>query len=133
MKATADPLDELVADTKGVSREKLVEILRGKVNLSADGGFLILPGFRTVDRNARHIVLVALLAQLAVSLRTDGVSPALTPKDLEKATGLKGGTIRPAVKSLKGKGLVVPEGKAYAMHASALNLAQQELEGASDD
>ena len=134
MKTTADPLDELVADTKSKSREKLRDILFGKVNLDTEGGFLILPEYRTGDRNARHVVLVALLAQLAVSLRSEGLSAAaLTPKDIEKATALKGGTIRPALKRLKAKGLVVPEGKAYAVHESSLNLAQGELEGSSDD
>ena len=123
-----DPLDQLVANTREISRDQVASILRGKVMLDIETKtFMITPEVRA-GLGARSVVLVALLGQKALALKT-GSPDVLTPKEIEAATALKGGTVRPLLRDLLSDGLIVnPKVGAYSIHASSLQLIQDELD-----
>jgi hypothetical protein len=117
-----------VANTREISREQVATMLRGKVMLDPETKtFLITPEARA-GMGRRSVVLVALLGQLALALKT-GSPDVLTPKQIGAATALKGGTIRPLLRNLLADGLLVQHRSgAYSIHASSLQLIQQELD-----
>ena len=133
MATRADPLDELVANTREISREQVVAILRGKVLLDIEARTFVITPEARAGMSARGVMLVALLGQKALALKT-GTPDVLSPKQIEDLTGMKGGTVRPALKGLAEDGLIVNKSGAYSIHASSLQLVQGELnaEGVAD-
>jgi len=119
MSQEADPLLALVVDTKQISREQLAQILKGRVLLDLQSDSFVLQPAKARS-NARQAVLLSLLAVKALSLLKDNVPDVLSPKELEDVTGLRGGTIRPAVRRLATEGLIVRRAQGYTIHGGAL-------------
>lgn len=126
MALRADPLDELVANTREISREQVVAMLRGKVLLDIEARTFVISPEARARMSARGVMLVALLGQKALALKT-GAPDVLLPKQIEALTGMKGGTVRPALRGLAEDGLVLNNGGAYSIHASSLQLVQAEM------
>ena len=120
MSDKADPLMALVVDTKQINRDKLAEMLRGKVLLDLQTETFLLQPEAKARSSARQAVIMSLLARKALSLLKEGVVDALSPKALCDLTGLKGNTIRPVLKRLSNEGLVVRRPEGYTIHSSAL-------------
>src|SRR2546428_3538534 len=118
-----DPLMELVADTRQINRDRLAELLKGRVWLDLDTATVhIVPEERT-ERGAKRAVLLALAGQKALSLlKPEKVVDAMSPRVLEEVTGLKGNTVRPLLKRLTEEGLVVRRMEGYTIHNAALHL-----------
>jgi hypothetical protein len=78
----------------------------------------------------RHKILVFLLCRLAlVSLKPDAtIKPAVTPKDIEEATRIAGGTVRPKLKELTDEKIVFRSGEGYQVTGANLKRAHKELE-----
>jgi hypothetical protein len=120
MSQEADPLMALVVDTRQISREQLAQILKGRVLLDLQSdSFVLQPGAKARS-NAGQAVLLSLLAVKALSLLKPNIPDILSPKELENVTGLRGGTIRPAVRRLSAEGLVIRRAEGYTIHSSAL-------------
>jgi len=119
MSEKADPLLELVVDTKQINREKLAELLKGKVLLDLRSDTFLLQQEARTRSSARQVVLLSLLAEKALSLLKEGLADALSPSELTIVTGLKGGTIRPVLKRLADEGLIVRVQQGYTVHNSA--------------
>lgn len=119
MSKEADPLRALVVDTRQINRERLAEILRGKVFLDLETETFLLVSEERARISAYQAVLLSLLARKALSLLKEGVVDAMSPKDLAAATGAKGNTIRPILKRLTSKGLVIRRPEGYTIHVSA--------------
>ncbi len=114
-------LEDLVIDAREIDRELVGTLLRPYLRIDrASGEVIPLPAWDAVPNEAR--VLLYLLARRAVRalglpLDRDGASPA----EIERATGIPGGSVRPALKrllqaravaKLDGIGYIVPN---YAM------------------
>lgn len=81
------------------------------------------------ELNAKHKVLVYLLARLALSALPDAKLPKSTsPKEIEMGTGLSGGTVRPMLTKLVGERLVVKDDNGYYVSPAALTKASKDLE-----
>ena len=97
-----DPLDT-VFDTpeelEGVKRERLAKMITPFAIVDPENGtFFTKP--RWNDLTAKQKVLVYLLSRLALSIRNPDFSKIVTPKDIEEATELPGGTVRPKLSEL---------------------------------
>jgi hypothetical protein len=104
-----DPLARLVADEAEVNRELLANVLEGKVRLDLGRGtFTFLQGVRN-GLGGRGLVVTALLAQQALHLLQERHASGLAPREIEAATGIPGGTLRPILKRLADKGIVRKE------------------------
>lgn len=95
-----DPLSRLVVNDAGINRELLAITLEKRIRLDlGNGTFSFLNGARS-QLNSRKQVLVALLAQKALHLLKAEFSEGLRPQEIERVTGIKGGTLRPVLKML---------------------------------
>jgi hypothetical protein len=118
----ADPLQELVVDTRQVSREKLAELLKGRVLLDLDTESFVFVSEARARLGVRKAILVSLLAKKAVSLLKEGVVDAMSPKELAIVTREKSSSIRPALRRLAREGLIVRRPEGYAVHVAAFAL-----------
>ncbi len=123
MTEEGDPLMELVADTRKINRDRLKEMLLGRVWLDIDAATVHLVPEERNEKGSKEAVLLALLGQKALSLlKPEKVVDAMTPKVLEEVTGLKGNTVRPLLKRLSEEGLIVRRMEGYTIHNTALHL-----------
>ena len=123
MTEKGDPLMELVADTRKINRDRLKEMLLGRVWLDIDAATVHLVPEERNEKGSKEAVLLALLGQKALSLlKPEKVVDAMTPKVLEEVTGLKGNTVRPLLKRLSEEGLIVRRMEGYTIHNTALHL-----------
>jgi hypothetical protein len=121
MSVSIDPLSRLVVNEAAVDRELLAKVLENKIRLDlTQGSFAFHPGVR--DRlNSRHQVLIALLAQKALHLLNNDYPEGLRPQEIEMATGVKGGTLRPILRVLSVRRLVRQDAwKSYVVPAYAI-------------
>lgn len=103
---TTDPLARLVVDQQEVDRGLLATVLQPHVALDLNReAFSFRRGSRSSLKNAQ-VVLVTLLARKALVLLGAEMEEPLTPKELESLTGMKGGSIRPALKTLADDGAI---------------------------
>jgi DNA-binding transcriptional ArsR family regulator len=105
-----DPLQDLLLDADEVDRGALARALAGIVGVDKKSGRVVLqPGFSSLDtrRRALAYVLGAKVSTL-LGLRED---ETVTPKELQQATGMPPGTVRPKLSQLKEQRLVSKTGE----------------------
>ncbi len=86
------------------------------------------------DLNTKHKVLVYLLARLALSdLSNSTVSSAVSPKEIEKETGLPGGTVRPKLTQLVTERLITKDGDQYLVTSLTVVKACKDMESSLPD
>ncbi len=124
-----DPLDQLFVTGEVFDRQLVADILSPYIRIYVEGG-----GVKIVfTQNAkllgvREKLLAYLLAIKAVSLKDEGSPDSATPGDIEKETGLVGGTIRPILRRLLDEHLVTNiESGRYTIPAYALETIGQIL------
>ncbi len=126
-----DPLDTLFVKPSEIIGEQRVLLAKlvgpfaaideesGRVHFKADAENL---------SNKRRI-LVYLLACLALAVRSGAAqSAAVSPKKIEEALGLPGGTVRPRLQELVASRIVIKTGGEYAVDSTTLQRAAKELE-----
>ena len=80
------------------------------------------------DLTAKQKILVFLLCRLALSTRPNTIfTAAASPIEIEKATMLPGGTLRPKLRELVKTRVVVKSGDGYYVHVSSLHRAKEIL------
>jgi len=123
-----DPLTRLVVDEAVINRELLATVLQDRVRLDLSrGSFTFLPGARDRLNNRQHVV-AALLARKALHLLKAEFADGLRPQELEAATGIKGGTLRPILRVLVERRLIgQSDEKAYVVPGYALEDASRFL------
>ena len=93
-------LEELVIDAREIDRELVATFL--KPYLRIDGptrGIVPLPAWAVVPNEARVLLyLVARKAMMALNLGLP--NEGATPAEIERATGIPGGSVRPALRRL---------------------------------
>ena len=109
-------LSDLLVDRARLDEELLVTTLRNLVGIDKET-LEIVPGERWSSLNSQQLVVAVLLTRKAMYAmpEVEVESEGLSSSELEVATGLKGGTIRSALKRLKDKTVVAqdPKGRYY--------------------
>jgi hypothetical protein len=121
MGTSVNPLSRLVIDEAAVDLELLARTLEDKIRLDLQRGtFTFLQGVRA-RMTSRQQLLIALLSQKALHLLKNDIAEGLRPLELEEVTGVKGGTLRPILKSLSDGRMIRPnEQGAYFIPAFSL-------------
>lgn len=102
----SDPLARLVVDEHEVNRELLASVLAPLMTLDPTrGSFAFRIGVRDGLQHS-EVILAALLARKALVLLDADVVEPVQPKELEDLTGIKGGSLRPALRRLSHEGVV---------------------------
>lgn len=95
-----DQLDDLFVSGKEVDQELVVKILTPFLRIDKDS-CSIVPSERWLELSNELKVLLFLVARKAMKLRGLAIDyEGALPAELEKETGLKGGSIRPRLKDL---------------------------------
>lgn len=112
-----DPLSGLIVDEAELSRAETAEVLAPYVRFTGAGELLLQPSFDGLRSDQKVLcVLLALRAAHSLQLREkSGASPA----EIESASGLPGGTIRPTLTRLQKSRLLNKSGRDYDIPAFA--------------
>ena len=80
------------------------------------------------DLTSKQKILVFLLCRLALSTRPNtAFTAAVSPIEIEKATMLPGGTLRPKLMELVKSRVVIKSGDGYYIHVASLHRAKELL------
>lgn len=93
-------LEDLIVDAREIDRELVASFLAPYLRIDgASCAILPQPGWSEVPNEARVLLyLVARKAMAALALPVP--SEAASPSEIERATGIPGGSVRPALKRL---------------------------------
>jgi hypothetical protein len=125
-----DPLSALVIDTAEVAREELAEVLEPYLRLTREGELLLQPAFESLS--ARERLVAALLGFRAGELLGLRDGPGVSPQEIERLTGMAGGTVRPTLTQLLRQRLVAREDGQYLIPAHSIRRAAEVLPTRSD-
>ena len=121
-------LEDLLVDEEQLNEELLANTVGKYVNIGKDSGDLI-PTEAYNDLNSKEKVVVALLAQKA-RFELDMVEEEwLAPAVLSELSGVKKGTIYPAVRDLADEGVVRDEDGEYMIPSVKIEQAKEYLTG----
>lgn len=123
-------LEDLVVDARAIDRELVATFLKPYLRIDGLTAAIIpMPAWVEVPNEAR--VLLYLVARKAMrALELPLASEGATPQEIERATGIPGGSVRPALKRLLkarlverelGAGYIVPN---YAVLRARLYVRQ---------
>ena len=123
-----DPLDELFVKTEQVEGEHraiLAELILPYASINAETGVV---HWKTTydDLSTKKKLLLYLLCRLAISTRPNTTfTVAVSPTEVEKATMLPGGTVRPKLTELVKDKIVIKSGEGYYVPAATLQRAKK--------
>lgn len=121
-----DPLDQIFVKTEQVEGEQralLAQLIFPYASINPDTGDVHLKA-TSDDLNAKQKILIYLLCRLALSTRSNTTfSTTVSPIEIEKATLLPGGTVRPGLMDLVKKKVVNKSGEGYSVPAAQLHRA----------
>lgn len=127
-----DPLDVLLVDHREIDRKKLASILKDRVGVDPDEEEVILYADAHDGRTIADTALFRLLGQRVLNLYRSEVPDGLTPSELSDDTGIKGGSLRPALARLADRNLVSKREGRYVVPSHALEKIRNRL-GVTDD
>ncbi len=119
-------LEDLLVDEEQLNEELLANTVGEYVNIGKDSGDLI-PDEAYNDLTAREKVVVALLAQKARSELDMAEEEWLSPSDLSELSGVKKGTIYPAVRDLADDGVARDKDGEYMIPSVKVEEAKEYL------
>jgi hypothetical protein len=130
---STDPLEQIFVKTEqveGEQRKILASLIFPFASVNPDTGEVHFKATAD-DLNAKQKILIFLLSRLALSTRPQtAFSAAASPKEIEKATGLPGGTVRPKLILLVNERIASKNGEGYLVPSANLFRAQKELASA---
>jgi hypothetical protein len=117
---TLDPLAELLVDADSLDRAAIAGAIKNRVGINgSDGRLTLLEGYDRLD--ARRKVAVILLARKAASLLGISDTEAVSYKEAVTTSGLAGGTVAPALRTLKDQRIAdQTDSKAYFVPNAAI-------------
>jgi hypothetical protein len=126
----ADPLAELLVDSKTVDKTRIATALKGKVAVDAETGRVVLQaGFRSLDLRQKALAFL-LGRKVAVLLGTSEVERA-TSSEVASGTGVPPGSARPTMSSLVQEHRVTRVESSYELSAAQVDYAIDALSSAS--
>lgn len=123
-----DPLDQLFVKSEQVEGEQralLAQLILPYASINADTGDV---HFKSTfdDLSSKQRILIYLLCRLALSTRPKTTfTLAVSPVEIEKATMLPGGTVRPKLGELVRDRIVIKSGDGYSVPAASLQRAKK--------
>ena len=120
---TPDPLDQLFIDSEQVEqaqREELAKLILPYAAINRQTGEVYLKP-TSDELTAKQKITLYLLCRLALSARPDTSLPKyVSPKEIERAISIPGGTIRPKLSQLVEEKIVSRSGEGYRISPTDL-------------
>lgn len=119
-------LEDLLVDEEKLNEELLVETVGTYAQIGQESGDLV-PNDRYTDLSSKEKIVVVLLAQKArFELDLDDQN-MLSPSEISALSGVKKGTVYPAVRDLDDEGLIRGEDGEYRLPSVNLEKAKEFL------
>lgn len=119
-----DPLQQIFVRPQQIKAEQkvlLAELILPFAGVNPETGEVYFKEAAENLLNAKQKILVFLLCRFALStLENTSFSPYVSPKEIERETHIKGGTVRPMLSQLIEDKIVVKSGDGYIVPASYL-------------
>ncbi len=109
---TTDPLNDLFTSEQEIDPKILADILRPfvKINIENNTTFFTEEG---TGLSITHKVLLFLVARKVLKFKNKTEVEETSPAEIIEETGLKDGSVHPALKSLREKGLLISKAGRY--------------------
>lgn len=117
-------LEDLLVDEEELNRDMLADILSEYIRIGQESGGLY-PRSPFADLNSYRKTAVILLAQHAKGALGLAETEWLSPSEIADASGMKKGTVYPAVRELEDRGLAENDDGSYRIPAPNLSDVQQ--------
>ena len=124
-------LRDLVVDEEQLNEELLADVLSEYVRIGEDSGALYQRS-PFGDLNSYRKTAVVLLAQHAKAVLGMSETEWLSPSEIADVSGMKKGTVYPAVRKLEERGLAEGDGGSYRIPAPMIKDASNFIEEGSD-
>lgn len=121
------PLKSVLVDEAELNEELLANTVTKYTRIGNESGSL-LPQSEFNDLDARGKIVVALLAEKTLHALEMSDNEWLTPTEIAEMTGIKKGTVYPAMRDLARQGLVQDEDGEYRIPTVRLEDAKRYLE-----
>lgn len=119
------PLKDHITDSSKLSEEQIEEIIAGRVKFDPKGKtILFLPSTRKQTGRTKILLYLAAIKGWRFLLDS-GVPPEdATPKEIERATGISGGTVRPVLRTLQDEKILDNRNSRYGIPAHNLDVVK---------
>jgi|GEM_PF-2297721 len=122
-------LKDLVASTSALTEETVEAIVGNFVRYDTDETELVLlPEFSALSNSHKILVFLSALHGWRFIVEND-TSVSMKPSELEEKTGIPGGSLRPALRSLTQQRLLADKAGAYLVKPASLGSVRKEIEG----
>lgn len=118
------PLDDLVVDEAEFSEEMLETTLEPFVRFTKGDGSLVLQP-SVAELTSKQQITVILLAQMAKKALDLADTEWIAPADIADESGIKAGTIYPAVRALAEQGIVEGKDGEYRIPPYGIEIAKE--------
>lgn len=123
--------EDLLIDEEEVSETLLTETLIDYIRIGDESGSIV-PQDAYEDLTNREKVVVVLLAQHALEGLDMADEQWLTPSEIAERSGIKKGSVYPAVRELDEAGIVDTDDGSYRIPTHSLETAKRHLEPEAD-
>ena len=126
MSDSQSTFDDLLIDEEEVSETLLTETLINYIRIGDESGSIV-PQDAYEDLTNREKVVIILLAQHALKGLDMADKQWLTPSEISERSGIKKGSVYPAVRELDDKGIVDNNDGSYQIPTHSLETAKRHI------
>jgi hypothetical protein len=126
-------LKDLIASKAALAEDAIEEIIGEFARYDPDHRVIIFtPEAHRLSNKARVLIYLVALQGWPFIL-DDAVPVDAKPGEIEEHTGIPGGTLRPTLKELKDRSVIIERGGRYSIRAVALQAIKAELAGSASN